>query len=151
MPLFEALQRGGERHPHHEAGGRDQGYGNREFQRQRQAHTRLQQGRNHSRQQRHQDGDQNQRAVQAAVVVRQDSPAEIATQAARYQHREDHHRERVGGVSQEKHELLDQGHFDQNVARADANEIEQVREHTLVPRQARAQHHGRQCQDDGSR
>src|ERR1017187_5153676 len=55
----------------------------------------------------------------AAVVVPQDSPAEIAAQPAGDQHREDHHRERVGGMSQEKHELLDQGHFDQNVARAD--------------------------------
>ena len=77
----------------------------------------------------------------ALVVIAQDPAAEIAAQAARNQHGEDHHRQGVRGVAQEQHELLDEGHLDQDVARADAQEVEQKSQHALLPRQARPQHH----------
>ena len=54
-------------------------------------------------------------------------------------------------MAEKQHELLDQSDFDQDVACADGEKVEQKRKHRLPARQPRAQQHGRQSQNNNCR
>ena len=64
-------------------------------------------------------------------MVRRQAAGGGAAQAARNQQGKDDDRERRRRVAEEEHEVLNQRHLDQDVARSDAEEVEQKTQHAL--------------------
>ena len=77
------------------------------------------------------DRDRSPAPDQPAVAERHQPAAEEASHAARNQHGEHDHRQRVRRMPQQQDEVLDQRHLNQNVARAEAQKIQQ--EHDRPP------------------
>ena len=80
----------------------------------------------------------NKTTYSREISARTSDLLQIATQAARDQHRKDYYRQRIRGMAQKQHKLLNQGDLNQNIARAYKQEEEQGWHDALAARQALA-------------
>src|SRR5262249_41986420 len=125
----KSAEAAGKGYSHEEAERSEQQSAHREFGGECQADQGVQDSRQDQNVEQHDGCDKRQRG-QASVATPE--TREIAARAAREQHEKDYDGQSVGGMSKKEDKTLNEGNFNQNVAEAHGNKIEQG-EYGLLP------------------